>query len=154
MPDGTARPLLDAPFVERDARISSDGNWIAYVSEESGRPEVSVRRLEGPPQREVMSAGGGDQPVWRRDGKELFFVDPQGQLRAVPVVTSPRGTVAFGTPVVLNVPAIGFGHFGTQYDVSPDGQRIYFLDRTREPAPREIGFVMGWQALLGTDQIR
>jgi len=63
-------------------------------------------------------------------------------------------TMHFGTPVVLNVPAIGFGHFGTQYDVSPDGQRIYFLDRTREPAPREISFVMGWQALLGTNQIR
>ncbi|MGE5834481.1 MAG: TolB family protein, partial [Acidobacteriota bacterium] len=153
-PEGAPRPLLDAAFDERDARISADGKWIAYVSKESGRPQVSVRSLQGPPQRAIMSAGGGDQPVWRRDGKELFFVDPQGQLRAVPVVTSARGAVSFGTPVVLEVPAIGFGHFGTQYDVSPDGQRIYFLDRALEPTPREIGFVMGWQGLLGTNPLR
>ena len=152
--ENSARPVLDAAFIERDARLSPDGKWIAYVSEESGRPEVSVRRIEGPTQREVMSAGGGDQPVWRRDGRELFFVDPEGQLRAVPVTASERGNVSFGTPVMLKVPPIGFGHFGTQYDVSTDGQRVYYLDRTLEPAPREIVFVLGWQELLRTNQVR
>jgi eukaryotic-like serine/threonine-protein kinase len=149
-----ARPLLDAGFTERDARISPDGKWMAYVSEESGRPEVSVRRIEGPPQRDVMSAGGGDQPVWRRDGTELFFVDLEGRLRAVSVSAAPNGAMSFGTPVVLKVPPIGSGHFGTQYDVSPDGQRVYSLDRTLEPAPREISFVLGWQELLRPEVLR
>jgi eukaryotic-like serine/threonine-protein kinase len=65
----TARPLLDQPFREREARLSPDGRLVAYVSEESGRPEVSVQTIGGPPRREVISVGGGDQPVWSRDGR-------------------------------------------------------------------------------------
>ena len=152
--DDSAQPVLDAAFNERDARLSPDGNWIAYVSEESRQPEVSVRRIQGPPEREVISPGGGDQPVWRRDGRELFFVDLDGQLRAVPVTSTATGAMSFGAPVVLKVPPIGFGHFGAQYDVSLDGQRVYYLDRTLEPAPREIRFVLGWQGLLRASQVR
>jgi hypothetical protein len=102
----------------------------------------------------VISGGGGDQPVWRRDGAELFFVDPQGRLRSVAVRTGNDSNLTFGVPVELKVPPIGSGHWGTQYDVSPDGRRVYFLDRTREPAPREIAVVMGWRTLLGTGATR
>jgi eukaryotic-like serine/threonine-protein kinase len=123
---GASRPLLSAPFTERDARISPDRRWIAYVSEESGRPEVSVRNLSGPATRVVVSASGGDQPVWARDGSQLFFVNPQGRLQSVRVQRN-GDAIPFGLPVELNVPSIGFGHWGTQYDVSPDGRRIYFL---------------------------
>ncbi len=56
--------------------------------------------------------------------------------------------LTFGVPVQLKVPPISRGHWGTQYDVSPDGRRVYFLDETREPAPREIAVVLGWRALL------
>jgi hypothetical protein len=52
-----------------------------------------------------------------------------------------------GAPAAVPIPRVGFGHFGTQYDVSPDGQRFYVLDRRRDPAPREIVFVTGWQRL-------
>jgi Tol biopolymer transport system component len=144
---GTSRPLLNAPFTERDARISPDRRWIAYVSEESGRPEVSVRNLSGPPTRVVVSASGGDQPVWAHDGSELFFVNPQGRLQSVRVLRK-GDTTTFGLPVTLNVPSIGFGHWGTQYDVSPDGQRIYFLTPNKQDAPREFNVVMGWRSLL------
>jgi hypothetical protein len=90
-PGGAPQPLLADAFLERDARISHDGRWVAYVSDESGRPEVSVRSIIGPPPRIVISSEGGDQPVWRRDGSELFFIDPQGQFaeRAGPL--EPRG---------------------------------------------------------------
>jgi Tol biopolymer transport system component len=144
---GVARPLLNAPFTERDARISPDRRWIAYVSEESARPEVSVRNLSGPATRVVISASGGDQPVWARDGSELFFVNPQGRLQSVRVPRSGDATT-FGLPVELNVPSIGFGHWGTQYDVSADGRRIYFLSANTQDAPREFNVVMGWRALL------
>jgi Tol biopolymer transport system component len=144
-PADTSRPLLSQPFVERDARLSPDGRWVAYVSEETGRPEVSVRRIGGPDARVVVSADGGDQPVWRRNGSELFFVDPDGRLMAAPMRTSADATVLSGAPVVVPVPRVGFGHFGTQYDVSPDGQRFYYLDRRRDPAPSEIVFLRGWQ---------
>src|SRR5262249_24103801 len=124
---GAPQPLLAEPYVERDARISPGGRWIAYVSEEGGRPEVSVRSLSGPPRRIVISRDGGDQPVWRRDGAELFFIDLKGRLRSVWVRQATDGSLAFGVPVELSVPKFASGHRGTQYDVSPDGRRIYFL---------------------------
>jgi eukaryotic-like serine/threonine-protein kinase len=149
-PKGSAQPLLAEAFTERDARLSPDGRWIAYVSEESGRAEVSVRSVSGPLRRIVISGDGGDQPVWRRDGAELFFVDSQGRLRAVAVAPGKGANLTVGIPVELKVPPIPIGQRGTQYDVSPDGRRVYFLDRTREPAPREISVVLGWRALLRT----
>jgi len=149
-PNGGAQPLLAEPFTERDARLSPDGRWIVYVSEESGRPEISVRSLSGPPRRVVISSGGGDQPVWRRDGRELFFVDPQGRLRSVAVGPGEGSNLTFGVPVQLKVPPISRGHGGTEYDVSPDGRRVYFLDETQEPAPREMAVVLGWRELLKT----
>ena len=142
-----ARPVFAERFNERDARISPDGEWIAYVSDESGREEVSVRRISGG-ERTVLSPGGGHQPVWRRDGAELFYVDPQGALRAVAVRRGSGGTLVPGVPVQLGVPPIGVGHWGTQYDVTRDGSRVYFLDRQQpEPATR-IEVILGWTALL------
>jgi Tol biopolymer transport system component len=145
---GQSRPLLADSFVERDARLSPDGAYVAYVSAETGRPEVSVRTVEGPLARDVLSVGGGDQPVWSRDGKELFFVDPQGSLRSVSVSRSPDGRPAFGRSAPLDVPRIGSGHWSTQYDVSPDGRRVHFLDRQIDPPPSQVGVVLGWRALL------
>jgi eukaryotic-like serine/threonine-protein kinase len=146
--NGAARPLLHQPFDERDARMSPVGQWMAYVSNETGRPEVSVRTTGGVARRLTISASGGSQPVWRRDGLELFFVDPAGNLRRVPVQWSAGGIPSFGTVTTLPVGPVGFSHWGTQYDVSPDGGRIYFLRRNDDPAPREIHIVMGWRALL------
>jgi len=143
----TARPLLAEAFVERDARVSSDGRLVAYVSEETGSPEISVQTIDGLKQREVVSAGGGSQPVWSRDGRELYFVDPAGLLRRTPVSRTPSGRPVLGPSTRLNVPALGTGHFGTQYDVSVDG-RLYFLDRRIDDPPRDVGIVTGWRALV------
>jgi Tol biopolymer transport system component len=148
-PGEKATPLLHEPYVERDARVSPNGRWLAYVTEENGRPEIAVRTIDGSLRRVVVSASGGDQPVWRRDGAELFFVNPQGRLCSASVRTSGDGTPAFGVERVLDVPPIGFGHFGTQYDVTPDGQRVYFLKPTTVPRPRQIDIILGWRALLG-----
>jgi Tol biopolymer transport system component len=143
-----ARPLLAQPFPERDARFSPNGRLVAYVSEETGRSEVSVQRIDGRPRRDVISVAGGDQPVWSRNGPELFFVDPQGLLRSASVSMDTHGRPTFGTPVLHKVPAIGRGYSGTQYDVSPDGQRIYFFDRRLERPPSEFGVVVGWRGML------
>jgi serine/threonine protein kinase/Tol biopolymer transport system component len=142
-----ARPLFAERYNERDARMSPDGEWIAYVSDESGRDEVSVRRISGG-ERTVLSPGGGHQPVWRRDGAELFYVDPQGVLTAVAVRRGAGGRLVLGVPGKLGVPPIGVGHWGTQYDVTRDGSRVYFMDRQQpEPATR-IEVILGWTALL------
>lgn len=144
----TTQPLLAEPYAERDARLSPDGRWISYVSEESGRPEVSVRNVSGQPTRIVISTEGGDQPVWRRDGAELFFVDPRGRLHGVSVRRTAAGLPGFGPPVELPIPSIGFGHWGTQYDVSPDGGRIYFMRRNGDEPPQAMTIVIGWRSLL------
>jgi eukaryotic-like serine/threonine-protein kinase len=148
-PDAAPHPLLAEAFDERDGRISPDGQWIAYVSLESGKPQVSVRSIAGPPMRKLIAADGGDQPVWRRDGSELFYVDPDGHLQSVAVRWDRRRTPVFGLPQKLNIPPIGRGHWGTPYDVSRDGSLIYFLRRNDDPPPREIHVITGWRALLG-----
>jgi serine/threonine protein kinase len=145
---GRAHPLRAASFTERDARISPDGRWIAYTSEQSGRSEVVVEGLSGRPQRIAVSGDGGEQPVWRRDGRELLFVHPQtGGLHAVAVLRNDGATLTLGTAARLSVPPIS-RHRGTDYDISPDGSRVYMVDRTPGLRPREIGIILGWRALL------
>jgi serine/threonine protein kinase/Tol biopolymer transport system component len=145
---GSARAILSGPFPEYDARISPNGQWLAYVSEETGRPEVSVRSMSGPPRRLVASSDGGSQPVWRRDGRELLYVDREGRLRGRSVQHQPGGELTLGAANALSVPLIGSGHWGTQYEVSRDGQTVYFIDRTPAPRPSDIRVVLGWRALL------
>jgi eukaryotic-like serine/threonine-protein kinase len=142
---GPAESILSGPFPEYDARISPDGRWLAYVSEENGRAEVFVRAMSGPPRRFVVSNAGGSQPVWRRDGRELFYVDLEGRLRGRSVGPTER---TLGAALLLSVPLIGSGHWGTQYDVSPDGRRVYFIDQTPPPRPSDINLAIGWQAFL------
>jgi serine/threonine protein kinase/Tol biopolymer transport system component len=145
---GAARAILSGPFAEYDGRQSPDGQWLAYVSDETGRPVVSVRAMSDPPSRLVVSSDGGSQPVWRRDGRELLYVDLDGRLRGRSVQRQSGGGLTLGVANVLTVPLIGSGHWGTQYDMSPDGQRVYFIDRTPAPKPSDIAVVIGWRALL------
>jgi eukaryotic-like serine/threonine-protein kinase len=145
---GSAEALLSGPFPEYDARISPNGQWLAYVSEETGRPEVSVRPIPGLATRLVVTSGGGSQPVWSRDGRELLYIDRDGQLRARQVAHHPTRGLSLGTAKSLSVPLIGSGHWGTQYDVSPNEQYLYFIDRTPAARPSDIGVVIGWRALL------
>ena len=147
-PGGSPRAILSEPFLEYDARISPDGQWLVYVSEETGRPVVSVRAMSGPPSRLVVSSDGGSQPVWRRDGREILYVDLDGRLRGRSVQHQQSGELTLGVANLLKVPLIGSGHWGTQYDVSRDGQIVYFIDRTPAPRPSDIGVVIGWRALL------
>ena len=147
-PGAAPRPLLAAAFVERDARISPDGRWLAYVSDESGRPEISVRSLAGATRRYVVSKGGGDQPVWRRDGAELFFSGADGRLASVPVRPDGHQGLLFGAAATLGVPPFGQRHWGTVFDVSADGRRVFFPRAPAERPPRDFDVVLGWTALL------
>jgi Tol biopolymer transport system component len=142
------RPLLASAFIERDARISADGRWLAYVSDESGHPEVSVRSLTGAARRYVVSKGGGDQPVWRRDGAELFFAVAEGRLASVSVRSDGHDGLAFGAATSLGVPPLGERHWGTTFDVSSDGRRVFFSAAAAARPPRELGVALGWSALL------
>ncbi len=148
--DVPSQALLADSFTERDARVSPDRRWVAYVSDETGRPEVSIRSMSDRPRRYVISRGGGSQPVWHPSGRALYYVDAPGRLRKV-AVQETNSALTFGQPAGLNVPSIGSGHASTQYDVSADG-RIYFLDqRAGTSRPTEIRIVLGWSALLSKE---
>ena len=144
---GQGRPLLTAPYIERDARLSPDGRLVAYVSEETGRPEVSVRSIDEKPRRVVISPGGGSQPVWTRDGRTLAYVNPEGDLQMVDVRREADGTLITGPLTRPRVPSIGAGHFFTQYDLAPDG-RVFFVESQPSASPTEIEVILGWRNLL------
>ena len=146
-PGAAPQPLLAEAFTERDARISPDGRWLAYVSDESGRSEVYVRSLRGRARRYVVSSGGGDQPVWGRRGSELFFTGG-GRLHSAPVRPDASEGLLFGTATTLEVPELGERHWGTTYDVSADGRRVYFGRAVDDRPPEAFGVVLNWQAWL------
>lgn len=151
----TSQAFLNSAPSEYSPRFSPDGRWLAYVSDESGRPEVYV---QGYPQGErlAVSTGGGNGPVWRRDGKELYF---QGQVEGVPkmmaVAVTPGGaSLRLAKPVPLFDLRVtgptgvieqyaGSDNSGVGYDVLPDGRFVM----VRGPDPtgtREIVLVQNW----------
>src|SRR5262249_32786538 len=79
--------FLPHEFNEGDARLSTDGNWMAYVADGSGQDEVYVERFPSGGSKVPISIQGGSRPQWRRDGKELFYVANDGKLMAVEVKT-------------------------------------------------------------------
>jgi len=134
-------PLEQGPYYEAGARFSPDGHSLAYVSGEAGTLEIYVRPLEGSGERIRVSATGGRMPRWRRDGKELFYVAPNGDLMATPIRPGTRPEP--GNPSVL------FRLEGDvrDYDVDAAGQRFLVDLAPTERAP--IGVIVNWPALAG-----
>ena len=120
-----ARPLLQTQFNEFGGRISPDGGWLAYTSDESGQNEVYVRAFPEMDNKVQVSANGGSQPVWASNGTELFYRSP-GDMMAVSVT---RGeTLVLASPKALFSDQFanpGIKH--TNYDVSRDGKRFLML---------------------------
>ncbi|MBK9243217.1 MAG: serine/threonine-protein kinase [Acidobacteria bacterium] len=124
--DGKVAPYLEDGFDHPQASLSRDGRWLAYTTNESSTYEVVVQPFPDPSQGKwPISAGGGAIPRWRRDGRELFYVNNAAQLVAVPVTTHQELVPGKPQPLFLlpgNLPTISTGAYS--YDVSPDGQRI------------------------------
>jgi Tol biopolymer transport system component len=124
--------VLESMANEVQPRLSPNGRWLAYASDETGTWEVYVRGFEGTPGRWQISRGGGTQPVWRTDGRELFYVGLGGVLNAVTIddrTLSPSTLQPLFQTTLPNVLA----PFRTAYAVSPDGQR--FLLNSLRPNP-------------------
>jgi eukaryotic-like serine/threonine-protein kinase len=122
--DGSAsRPYAATQANETAARVSPDGRWVAYTSDESGRAEVYLDAYPRPRRRVLVSTDGGAHPVWRGDGRELYYWR-DGALVAVPL-----GAASGGAPPRLGAESVLFrapyaGGPNTMYDASPDGQRF------------------------------
>jgi serine/threonine protein kinase len=137
-------PLLRTSFPTSQGRYSPDGKWLAFVSEETGRPEVSVVAATGQGAVRRVSASGGSLPRWKRDGKELFYLADNGDL--VSVGTQLSGDLRIGSASVLftaNPPPRDF-------DVSPDGRRFLFLEGGQGDIPRTVDLtvISNWTAEL------
>jgi Tol biopolymer transport system component len=139
-------PFLNSNHSERLASFSPNGRWVAYQSNESGRAEVYIRPFPIRPGQQTVSGGGGAQPRWRDDGKELYFVGPDAKLMAATIEES-GGSIEVGTPVPLFQTKIFL--LGTdnpargQYDVSRDG-RFLINTVTSEAATVPIVVVQNW----------
>ena len=146
--DGTARPLLRTPDNEAQARISPDGRWIAYASDQSGTQEVYVRRYPQVDDPRTVSVGGGGQPQWRADQSELFYLSPDGALMAMEVTGT--GRLAFGPPRRLFRTSMtgSPGDARDSYAVSADGRRFLIDSRRASGPPPSITLVVNWTAGL------
>jgi len=141
-------PLIQNQFVVSGAKFSPDGRWLAYSSNDSGRQEVYVTSFRGASGKWQISTTGGVQPMWRRDGKELFYWSADNGLTAVPITLKNDG-IETGSPHQLfrfNNP-VGIVGVISPYDFTPDGQRFVLLT-TPEDKPRAVALVSNWAAEL------
>jgi Tol biopolymer transport system component len=136
------------PFSERNGVVSPDGNWLAYSADDSGRPEIYVRRFPTPDAaRWQVSTGGGVQPLWSRGGGELFFRALTGALMFASVHSGSAWSVS--RPAVLfdaRPYLLGTTTFARTYDVAPGDSRFLFIKQgPLEPgASPQIIVVQNW----------
>ena len=145
-PSGRSYPVAQTRFQELSPSFSPDGRWIAFVSDESGTPEVYVQRL-GQGGSQKVSTAGGRFVKWRSDGRELFFVDAANRFVAVAVDASDRFVPA--TPVHLFdacLSPVG-GADQAPYDVTVDGSRSLWLCPTPPRVPSLVNVFVGWTNL-------
>ena len=120
------QPVVSTAYNAKGGRLSLDGRWLAYDSDETGQSEVYVQPFPGPGTRVRVSTSGGETPVWSRSGKELFYWE-RGQLIAVAVRPGGGGVgaqIALGAHTALFKENLQTGGELAQYDPHPDGQRF------------------------------
>lgn len=146
--DGTEQPLLATPFTESQARLSPQGDWIAYVSDESGQMEVYVARYPGLDDKRQISNGGGGQPQWRSDQGELYYLSQDRAIMAVPVSLS-AGT-DFGSPRKLFRTAIAGNPDDARdsYAVDSHGERFLIDNAITDNSDQAITVIVNWSAGL------
>jgi serine/threonine protein kinase len=142
--DHTQKPLVQG-WVVRGAQFSPDDKWVAYTSNESGSTEIYVAPFPGGNGKWQVSHGGGTEPRWRKDGKELFFMSPDSKIMAVPV--SSGASFESGSPVVLfqthrRQPISSQDTYA--YDVSGDGQRFLIATQVEESAAAPLSVILNW----------
>lgn len=150
--------LVATPSIESQGQMSPDGRWLAYTSDETGPAEIYIQRFPPSAGKWQISSGGGAQPRWRRDGRELYYLTrTTGELMAAEIQTltsTNSATIKAGVPR-SRFPANANSSFGllrNAYDVSSDGQK--FLINTTPPDSSANGtdpitVVLNWTAGLG-----
>ena len=148
--DRTPVPLLQTQFADKFCEPSPDGQWMAYASSESGKFEVYAAAFPSGQGKWPISIGGGTEPAWRRDGKELFYLAPDRHLMAVSIKTG--ASIEAGPPERLFQAAvsslIGSPYTRNQYVVTADGQRFLINEPAGKASLSAVTVVVGWTAAL------
>ncbi len=143
--DHKPRTLVVAPFDQTEASISSDGKWLAYVSNESGQREVFVQAMNDPSTRAQISSDGGTEPRWMRSGNELLF---RAKSKVMSVKFSSGAGLNPAKPVLLfedKMPWAG-------YDLALDGRLVVAREATDNSSATQINVVLHWFDELKQDQ--
>jgi hypothetical protein len=139
-----ATPLVQTPAYEGGGRLSPDGRWLVYVSNESSRNEIYVRAFQGPQGRRQVSTDGGSQPVWNPNGREIFY--RIGDRMMAVDFTPDGGELHLSAPHQLFARAYAYGAGMTiaNYDVAKDGQR--FLMVQDDTTVGRLRVISNWHA--------
>ena len=135
------------PFIEAQAVFSPDGRWIAYMSNEGGQRDVYVQSFPGPGARSQVSKDGGTHPVWRADGRELFYLAADGTMMAVPVAAG--HSFEAGLPRALFSSNVWRLTVNQVYAVTKDGQRFLVNAMPQKPSDAApLTVVLNWTAAI------
>jgi eukaryotic-like serine/threonine-protein kinase len=144
-PERVTKPFLQAKWTVRNAQFSPDSRWVAYASNETGNMEIYVSPFPTGNGKWQVSSVGGQEPRWRGDGKELFYLSPDGKMMAVPVKVG--GGFEAGAPVELfqthrRQPISAQDVFS--YDVSGDGERFLIITKMDDNNAAPLSVVLNW----------
>ncbi len=144
---GKPQAFMQTPANEFHPMFSPDGQWLAYVSDQTGKNEIYVRPYPGPGGLTVISTAGGTDPAWAPNGKQLYYLESAAgsamRLMSVPVQIGP--TLRPEKPRLLFAGNYGGGIFGRGYDLEPDGERFLMIQRTEsQTASTQINVVLNW----------
>jgi Tol biopolymer transport system component len=145
--DGKGEPttLLEVPGANVvSSRLSADNRWIAYQSDETGRYEVYVSAFPKPAGRLQISQAGGRLPTWRTDGKELYYLDPDGKLMAAELRENNGSLQVAASRVLFSIKMTT----GNGYDAFPDGKKFLTSTVTTGETPAPLNLVINWVAEL------
>jgi serine/threonine protein kinase len=147
MPDRQTQPLLQTPFLIRNAQFSPDAKFVAYASSETGSLEVYVSPFPGFGSKWQVSRGGGEEPRWRGDGKELFYLTPNGNMMAAEVKTNAGFEAGSQTALFLTHPRqpVSAMDFYT-YDVTADGQKFLVNTKIDTSNAAPLSVILNWSS--------
>jgi dipeptidyl aminopeptidase/acylaminoacyl peptidase len=140
--DGAAEPFLATEHNELTPQVSPDGAWLAFVSDVSGRLEVYAQPLRRSGERKRLSHDGGQQPRWRGDGRELFYLDLDGTVMAVDFEAAYAGRARARA---LFRPSIELPAIWSTYAPTPDGERFLIVEKPPERPPFAYTVLLNWR---------
>ncbi|HEY1805648.1 MAG TPA: protein kinase [Terracidiphilus sp.] len=141
-------PFLQGGFDARSAEFSPNGHFVAYASTETGRMEVYIQTFPQQTGKWQISAAGGTEPMWRRDGKELYFLTPDEKLMAVDVNTTGASLQAGIPKELFQAPLVPLWYWRNIYAPSADGQRFLMLTTATGAQATPITVVVNWAAAM------